>query len=77
MCIAAVQPGLHQIKLLSTEASSRRKEGADSLLPSTQQLVYKADAACWANKFLRIAKPETLGLSPTGIGRAGGDTEPR
>lgn len=77
MLIAAVQPGLDQIKLLGTEALSCRKEGADSLLPFTQQLVYKADAACWANNFLKIAKPETVGLSSTGIGRAGGGTEPR
>lgn len=77
MCIAVVQPGLDQIKLLGTEAFSCRKEGADSLLSSTQQLVFKAGAACWENQFLKIAKPETLGLSSTGIGRAGGATEPR
>lgn len=71
MHIAGVQPGLEQIKLLGTEVFSCRKEGADSLLPSTQQLVYKADAACWANKFLKIAKPAILGLLSTGIGWAG------
>lgn len=76
MHIAGVQPGLDQVKLLGTEAFSCRKEGADSLLPSTQQLVYKADAACWADKFLKIAKPATLGLSSTGIGRAGSSLGP-
>lgn len=63
MLIVGVQTGLDQIKLLGTEAISSGKEGADSLSPCKSQLVYKVDAACCVNKFLKNCKTWNIGTA--------------